>query len=74
MPPGTSRTEGRALSNCVHPCSTEAKTANDKLIFTTSCNYLHIRKNPLLDDVLMATFGVQLTSRHKKTSHHIDKQ
>ena len=42
----------------------------DKLIFTKSCNYLHIRKNPLLDDVFGNFWSpVNLETQEDKSSH-----
>ena len=71
MSPGTSRTEGRALSNfatLLH--GIEAKTVTDKLIFTKSCNYLHIRKTPLLDDVFGNFWSpVNLETKEDKSLH-----
>ena len=42
----------------------------DKLIFTKSCNYLHIRKNPLLDDVFGNFWSpVNLETNEDKSFH-----
>ena len=45
----------------------------DKLIFTKSCNYLHIRKNPLLDDVF-GNFRSPVNLETQEDKLHIDKQ
>ena len=46
------------------------QTTNDKLIFTKSCNYFHIRKNPLLDDVFGNFWSpVNLETKEDKSLH-----
>ena len=73
MPPGTSRTEGRALSNCATLAPRKLKLPTTNLFSRRPVITFTSGRIPCLM-MSLATFGVQLTWRHKKTSHHIDKQ
>ena len=55
------------------PKAAHYPTVTDKLIFTKSCNYLHIRKNPLLDDVF-GNFRSPVNLETQEDKLHIDKQ
>ena len=55
------------------PKAAHYPTVTDKLIFTKSCNYLHIRKNPLLDDVF-GNFRSPVNPETQEDKLHIAKQ